>query len=193
MSDIKNWTSARQIWNGVFQQQLPIPPENMIYELLSNGATTNMNVDGSVTPVEFEYECPDNNVAFLHRNTLHMVDGGIIPTTFAGVSALANGVEIQIIDSDGTTILLDYTKGRTMTTNTDFALLAGPDFPVLAGTGNGDDVMSIRWTLSKAGGPLLLTEGQIFRVTINDDISGITHMHWMMQGAVFPDGIFNDA
>ena len=191
MADIKNWTSTRQIWNGVFTIPIPVPPVNHLYKLLADGATTDMSVDGSVTAVEYEYTCPDNQVTFIEDITVLIVDGAISPTKFGGITALTNGLKIEAIDSDTTTVLHDYTEDVTIKKNADWALLAGSDRETTAAAG--DDVEEVQWSLTSESGPLLLTEGQIFRVTVQDNLSAITEMEMMVQGDVFDDGVFNDA
>lgn len=191
MADIKDWTSTRQIWNGVFTLPIPVPPANQLYKLLADGATVDMSVDGSVTPVEFEYACPADNIVFIEDITLLIVDGGITPTKFGGIAALTNGLLIECIDSDTTTVLHDFTEDKAIKKNADWALLAGTDRETTAAAG--DDTEEVQWSLTSESGPLLLTEGQLFRVTVRDDLSAITEMEIMVQGDVFPDGIFNDA
>lgn len=190
MSDLSVWAKKRQVWEGIFAMNIPVPAENLLYRLLADGANTNINVDGSSTDVEFEYACPEDSLVFFRRCCLTIVDSSITPTKFGGISALTNGLLMQVIDSDTTTVLLDFTLDIQIKKNLDFSLFAGTDAPVTAVAG--DDVMEVRWTIGKTGAPLLLTEGQIFRVTVRDNLSAITEFRWMMQGLIFGNGVFGD-
>ena len=191
MADIKDWTSTRQIWNGVFTLPIPIPPANQLYKLLASGATIDMSVDGSSTAVEFEYECPADKVVFIEDITILIIDAGIVPTKFGGIAALTNGLLIEAIGSDGTTVLHDFTEDKPIKKNADWFLLTGHDSEL--SSPSGDDTEEVQWNLAAESGPLLLTEGQLFRVTVRDNLLDITEMEIMVQGDIFPDGIFNDA
>lgn len=191
MSDLRNWVNARQSWYGQFEMEIPVPPENQVFSLLEDsGGSTNMVVDGSSAAINFDHTCPQDTVEFLNRSCILMVDGGITIIKFGGISALTNGLRIQNIDSDGTTVLHEYTTGFTIKANYHFGLLAGPDVPIENAAG--EDALIVRWTLEKVGSPILLTEGQIFRVIVQDNLAGITEFSWMIQGRKFADGVFND-
>ncbi len=56
-----------------------------------------------------------------------------------------------------------------------------------------DDAMNVRWTIRKKGSPILFLAGQSFQVTVQDDLTDLTEMFWMLQCDIFDDGIFNDA
>ncbi len=194
MSDITSWFTKRQIWDGVFILEPPVPGENMLFELLMDGATIDMSVKGDVTAVEYEYQCPADKVVFLERSGIVIQDGGIAPALFGGIAALSTGLKIEHIAADTTTVKLDFTVDITIKKNSHFALFAGNDVPILDTVGaNANDVVVIRWTIGRIGSPLLLVEGESFRVTVQDDLTNITEMLWMVQGHIFDTDVFNDA
>ncbi len=188
---ISDWTTERQVWNGIFELECPTPAENGLYELLKDGSTTDMSVKGDVTPVVYKFTVPDDQIMFLSRCNIIIQDGGISITKFGGIGALANGLTVKAIDADGTTVLKDYTKDITIKKNNHFHLLAGVDVPIISAAG--DDAMNVRWTIRKKGSPILFLAGQSFQVTVQDDLTDLTEMFWMLQGDIFDDGVFNDA
>jgi len=190
MADIKNWTSTRQIWNGVFTLPIPIPPVNQLFVMLKDGSTVDMSVDGSITAVSFQYIVPDGKVVFLTHAHILIIDGGITPTKFGGIAALTNGLLVQAIDTDGSTVIADFTGDHAIFKNSDWHLLGGSESETIAAAG--DDVEEVSLSFSEESGPLLLTEGQCFRFLVQDDLSAITEMETMIEGDIFDDGIFND-
>ena len=189
MPDITDWVNERQNWYGVFNADIPVPPGNFLNALLTNdGGTT---FDMATTADDWDYPVPDDAVTFVQRSLVAIQDKGIVPTKFGGENALANGCLIRCYDSDGTTLLKNWTEDFTLKANLDWALLAGPDAPVIDAGGT-DDGMYVRWTHAKSGGMILLDEGQIFRVTTQDDLSGVTSMRWCLQGLTFEKGVFTD-
>lgn len=110
-----------------------------------------------------------------------IVDGSVGPNEFAGLgSALTNGCQFQIIDSDGSTVLKDFHNGVPIVRNADFVAMAGTDVPISELPG--DDMLPIRFSVFKAGSEMRLTEGQIVRWTNRDNVSAITLFRGMVQG-----------
>ncbi len=190
--DLRDWVDFRQVWHGQFEMEIPIPPDHQVFSLLEDsGGVVDMNVDGSIAAVNYDHVCPANTVEFLNRSCIVMAQGNITIIKFAGLAGgLAKGLRIQTIDSDGTTVLNEYTNKFTVKANYHFGLLAGPDVPIENAAG--EDALIVRWTMEKIGSPILLVEGQSFRVIVQDDLSDISEFLWMIQGRSFADGIFND-
>ena len=139
-----------------------------------------LNIDGSTTPSTYEYICADRHMD-LSRFTMFLLDGSVNPGDFGGISgALTNGCKLEIIDTDGSTVLLDFNNGETIKQNVDFIMLAGVD--AQPSTYTGDDLLAVRFTVSRAGSMLRLRKNQIVRFTIQDDLSGITLFRIMVQG-----------
>lgn len=116
----------------------------------------------------------------LHRLNVSIVDAGIRPDRFAGLTALTNGVKIQATTSTGG-VLFDFLDGSKVKANSDWALLAGSD-AVTTTPSAGDDGLAIRWTISMSGRPLLVKQGQQLRMTLEDNSSGISSWFAMAQG-----------
>ena len=135
-----------------------------------------MAVDGT-TPKRFYYTCPStassiNAVsALIERLNIIIVDASITPVKFAGLSALTNGLLVDIED-DNSTVVFDFLAGETIKRNIEFGWLAGGD--VVGQNYGASDALPIRWTLSKAGGESFkLKPGYSIGITIQDNLSGM--------------------
>jgi hypothetical protein len=113
-----------------------------------------------------------------------LMDAGIRMNQFGGIAALTNGIIITA--NDAADAVIHAFAPATIKKLNDFGLLAGVDVPVIASTG--DDTWIGRWTLGKAGSPLLLTAGQSVRILIRDNISAITEFRAMAQGRIWGIG-----
>jgi len=158
-----------------------VAPENFVYEWLKDsGGDYELMVDGSLESQIFSYTVPNGKTFYLSRINFNIVDGSMIPTKFAGLTALgANGCEFYIEDADSNTVL-DFTDGKLLSDNSDFAPLAGTDSIVIAASG--DDALPVRFTINKAGKYMRLPEGYKIVFTVNDDLSTVTKFHVMVQG-----------
>lgn len=165
-------------------------PEKFIYKHLlrvsgpqsASGNDYDLDTNSSLgTPSVFEYQVPAFTTIDFTRCTLFMTDGNIGPNAFGGLAALSNGCLFEIIDDDGSSVLLDFLDGVPLTTNDQFTKLAGID--TVATFAAGDDFFPIRFTMAKAGKKMRLTAGQRIRWTNRDDVSGITRFQFMVQGA----------
>lgn len=162
---------------------MPVHPKNLFFEALKNGSSSiAMNVNGSVTAVQFFVTVPTGRSLVWERTNFIIVDGGISAGLFAGIvgGALTNGVNIKVVDENGTTVK-DFTTGfGNIKTNEEWNLLAGIDGvqQQLAG----DDLLPVRWTVSRAGQPPKLDAGWKIVVTIQDDLSSIVKFEGLVQG-----------
>lgn len=160
-----------------------IHPKNLFFEALKNGSSSiAMNVNGSVTAVEFFITVPTGRSLVWTRTNFIIVDGGISAGLFAGIvgGALSNGVNIKIVDDQGTTVK-DFTTGfGNIKSNEEWNLLAGIDGvqQQLAG----DDLLPVRWTVERSGGQPKLEGGWKIVVTIQDDLSSIVKFEGMVHG-----------
>jgi hypothetical protein len=82
----------------------PVPQTQAVYrsQRLLNGSSELMNVNGSVTPVNFDFTPASNETWYLEAINLFFWDSGTTsPTNFGGLAALTNGVQV-IIKANGT-------------------------------------------------------------------------------------------
>lgn len=164
-----------------------IAPASFVYKFLtlSSGPTGtsvyDIDSDSSSTNSVYEFVVPDGRTFKWSRVNFILVDGSINPGDFGGIaSGLTNGCLFEIIASDGVTQILDLLDTQPIKTNADFSPLAGSDVQIseLAG----DDQLPIRFTVAKAGGLMQLTQGQIIRWTVRDNLSPLTKFRAMVQG-----------
>jgi len=141
-----------------------------------------MNINGSVTPAVYDYTITDRHVDEARIN-MAILDGSIEPGDFGGIAgALANGCKLEIIDTDGSTVLVDFNDGDPIVQNYDWHMLAGIDAVPL--TYAGDDLLPVRFSIFKAGDEVRMKKDQIVRFTIQDDLSAITIFRMMIQGLI---------
>lgn len=64
---------------------------------LMNGSSHNMNVNGSVTPVNFSFTPGSGEIWYVHAVSLVLNDNGTNgPNKFGALTALTNGVQMQV-------------------------------------------------------------------------------------------------
>lgn len=169
---------------GVERLKLPVSTskeaDQFVFEFLRNGASRDMNVDGSVTPVNFDWVASADTK--VERINFFIEDANIQPSKFGGLTALSTGCLIKALDTDGTTVIKDFYDGETIKTHQEFNPLAGIDTGTTAAAG--DDVAPTRWTISKAGASLLLLKDQRIRFTVQDALGGLTKFYAMLHGTL---------
>jgi len=133
--------------------------------LLANplNSSTDMNVDGSITPVDFVYEVTGLTRALWHRSFIELTDGNqaFLSDNFGAIAGgLTNGVDIIVLRNGVEKVL------ETWKTNMDISLTMF-DFnsPYRQGEYIG------RWTLpSDIGSPISLFEGDKIIFRVRDDL-----------------------
>jgi len=170
---------------GFFKGKKTFTGDEFIFKYLRNSALSkDININGSVTPVFFEYIVPEGKNAWITRVNLFALNQNIKIDTFFGVAPLTNGVTFCVSDENDN-VLIDFTDGEGIKTNEEFVSLAGSDVNTTSSSlGNDADGSAIRWTISKAGEPLFLREGHKLRMKVSDDISDIDMLRAMIQGII---------
>ena len=157
-----------------------LPASMQVYGLLTSDGTASMNTDGSSSVKTFSYASTGNTM--LHRCLVHIVDGSINPVDFAGInSGVANGLRINVTDSDGTMLNTFGTDVIPIINNTRWVLLAGTDIDRDT-SGPGNDALTIRWSFDKSGTPIMLSAGESFNIEIRDDLTAVSQFHVLLQG-----------
>ncbi len=163
-------------------------PEDHVFEYLtrlSDGAV-DMDVDGSAAVQNFDYVVPAGTQYKQFsavRINFGLVDGAIRWGQFGGLgSALGNGLLIQALHEDGT-VLQDFgTTANPITTNENFANLAGVDNIIVPAAG--DDAIPIRWTIERSGNKMTLLPNWRFRIVVRDNLTGLSFFRAMIQGVL---------
>lgn len=143
---------------------------------LINGSDGNMNIDGSVTPVDFTLSPPSGKKYIISLVMLVMEDGLMTYNTFGGITALINGVRFRVTESGIQRDLLDY----TIKDNFDFYELSASAGMETRNT----DVLICSWKFIRAGTVLELKNltSDNFKVTIQDDLTDISKFVCILQG-----------
>ena len=155
------------------------PPANLpLYHWLrETGGSRDASVNGAITPVVFEWESIEDH-AYINRMIVSIVDAGTFDATLYGNRIeLPNGILVEVIENG---IVTDLTEGEPITSNSEWSAMCY-DFHYID-IGTGDNVAVIRWTFARAGHPLELNKGDKLRVTIQDDLTGLTAHYFQLQG-----------
>lgn len=163
--------------------KLTTDPTNFVFTLLRDTSPSHdMTVDGSGTSVSFRYTVPAGRSFEFWRLTFHIIDGSVRADGFGGLAPLSNGVLVRILNADES-VQLDLSDNDPFVRHADFSHLAGIDVtPDQSGVGGAQDNVSVRWTVSRSGRAMLLASGQIIEFVIQDDLTGLTEFHAMVQG-----------
>jgi hypothetical protein len=139
-----------------------------------------MAIDGT-TPVNFKAAVPAGFVAIVHRVDWHYMDAGVEPNLFAGISALTNGVQVGIYDSDDSVIQDVFTVKQ----NIEWQHFGSSILRLHQGATL--DVFEAIWDLPEMTGfAALLTAGQYFRTRIQDNLSTLDHFDAHVHGRLIP-------
>ena len=161
-----------------------------------NSATANMNVNGSVTPVEFYLNAESDRNLHLTWAAICIVDGSIDNDKFGGLSALGTGWDLQIRQNGGSYVsVVDKTKTVSdIMTETSMAYpflekdsninridsLAGGDKKFFCQVALKDFMSEADSLLFKAA-----TTDRI-RAVVNDDLTGLTEFKVKLFGSRNP-------
>jgi len=149
-------------------------PQDHVYRYLTRATgSIDMNVDGSVAAINFDYVVPAGTVyttfKFARFNFV-LVDGAMRWDRFAGLgSALGNGLLLRVLDNNGVIQQHFDTDRQPIQTNADFGGLAGVDNPLTAAAG--PDAMPVRFSVFKSGNHMTLYPNWIIRAVVQDNIA----------------------
>jgi hypothetical protein len=140
-----------------------------------------MAVNGSVTAVEFEWVNDKSTICHVNRLILHYVDTGTFDAAKYGNGVtLTNGIKLELIADDGATVVLDLLDGFPIKTNSEWAAVAYDWKSIDIGTG--DDAATVRFTFGNSGDALYVAPGEAVRMTVQDDLTGLTSHTAKIQG-----------
>ena len=153
--------------------------------LSSNGdgtGTTDAIGDYSSTPLNLRlYGGTSKDTVVVHRLIVSVQDSGTFDADKYGNGiTLTNGIRVYVKDRDD----------ATMEELTAFPILSSGDWAAhchdatLHDFGQGDSILTIRWTFSKSGLPVILkfAEFEYMEIVLNDDFSGLVHHRFQIQG-----------
>jgi hypothetical protein len=151
-----------------------------------------MAVTGSMEePVTYSYEAQGGGFGKrLHVARMIFVMGGseFRDDAFAHQFPLQNGLLIEAVDVDGTTVVNDFLDGMSIRSNVDFSTISDIEYPQeKARTIGWRSYRVVRWALSDSGGTLrvpMFADGQRIRVTVRDNLTSIITMRAVLHGWV---------
>ncbi len=162
------------------KQNTTLTGDELIFTYLKLASSPEMAIDGT-TPKSFDYVSPPGKVSYLSVLNIMIQDAGISPEKFGGVLALANGVDILLLDS-AAGITRDLGNYEKIKTNYDFGFLSGGEgFTIFPGSGT-SDMLTGKVNFRLAGFPVVLQPGEILRMIINDNLATLEKMRALLCG-----------
>ena len=171
---------------SVFSGQKPVHAESQVYEYLRNGTHQAVGDYSDATgtgPHELVYTCKTGSQKlYIYRMIIHIEDVGKFVSNKYGYDLdLIEGVHIAVHNADETE-RVDLDGSENVFTNAGWGALCYDTRVDQYGTGNATGSLSVRWTFSRAGAPVMLHGGEHFVVTLNDDFTGLEQHTFMRQG-----------
>jgi len=156
--------------------------------LVGDGTNSTIISDGSSTAVPYYTGPPSGKIWEVHRIIVYIEDAGnATSSTYGVLSGLTNGFDLEHRVGVAGTVVQDLLDGTSVKNNGNWGRYAYDIFYQSAGGGN--STISIRWTFSKTGVPLILrghrSEKLVF--TNNDALAGLVD-HTVMLHAVEVEG-----
>lgn len=147
----------------------------------TNGEIAKDHSDGGLGLAWYEYVATETT--YCQRLMVYVQDGGNFTavTTFGSEPALTNGLEIVKLDTDGSTILTDFTAGETTNIHGNGCWSRFCYDAAYFSFGSGDNFLTARWTLANCGVHPVLLAGQSLAVRVNDDLSGVSRFTIQLQ------------
>lgn len=131
-----------------------------------------MNINGSITPVEFKITCPPKTIYRIHRVIVQIQDSGTFDAnSYGNKLELTNGVQILTHRPTRVVPYSDITAQLPIRTNAKWGAYSYDT--TLLSYGTGDSVLSIRYTVTKDGAHMQLGPGESLILRVNDDLTGL--------------------
>lgn len=158
-----------------------IPGGHAFIFLRDSFGSEDMNVDGSIVPVNFDFVVPANTWIDLYGLNFVIENAMITPQSFGGLPPLPNGIAIQLLAADLDAVLQDVTVEGVLNSISDFGFLNGMSISILRASPPAD-VFIGSWNLEDTGAAFRLLSGQKVRVVVQDDLTGLSSFSVMVQG-----------
>ena len=158
----------------------PMPSKKVIYKIVNllNGSSKNMTVNGSTTPIDFDFAPAANEVFYLDSIAMFLADNGVANYDRFGIisGGLSNGIDI-LIKNNGSEQLVANIKD-----NADIIKFFDTNFapPGTGGFMDEDDLYSGRMNFEI---PIKLdgANGDYVRVRIKDDLTEVDALEFAMR------------
>jgi len=148
---------------------------------LTNGATTDLSIDGSVTPQVFKLAPPSNQIWRVAKWMMSLKDEkGFDVETFGSNGNLTHGLQPRIKIGGVTNDILDF----NIRNNGDISRIACD--MKLHTFGNTDDILVAEWNFASVGQHIRLdgSQGDELQVVVNDNLTNVNSIHIQAQGYI---------
>lgn len=147
-----------------------------------NSGTTNLNVDGSSTPVIAKIEANSNYDIYITSITLKISDSSVSNSKFGALAELTNGISLTLTESEVSTSLLLNAKtiGQTI------GELPNAYKTLLVSYSGNNDLITITSDFSTITNPAGLRIGRgntdKLELQVNDDLTGLISLEVVVFG-----------
>ncbi len=140
-------------------------------ELVSDTSLSELAVDGSSVPQDFDFKPLAGQAWQMHRLRFAISDSSMRFDRFGGLSALTNGIELGRVNAAG--VFTSFIEGNLpIKTNVDLAAYCS-DFQIIDWSGTTDTLL-VDWDFQTLlGGRIPLDEEESLRIRINDDLTNL--------------------
>jgi hypothetical protein len=155
----------------------PTHPGPFFNEFLENGGSSDLNVDGSSTPVDFTLSPPSGKIYHIHKVLIGIEDTSINHDKFGGITGgLTNGILFKVKENGTERDLIPVALKK----NAGFYVVAF-DVTISSST---TDILVARWDFSDSGTTLKLQDStsDYLKLTVQDDLTTITQFKVLVQG-----------
>ena len=132
---------------------------------------TSMNVDGSVTPIEFTVSAADTYDIYIRQISLIIEDSKVYYDKYGNIAPLTNGVDLIVSESGTETFILESAK-----TGSDISSQLGIENPAVRVSSVSGELITLTFDVTKAieGGIRLGKNGTDFlKFVVNDSLLGL--------------------
>lgn len=148
-------------------------------DTVGNGTGTTSAIGDYSTPTSFFITPPTGEIYVLERFLVQIRDAlALSADDYGNLTALTNGIVVKVTDASGDVV--ELTDGMPIKSNADWAMHCYDSDP--DNYGNGDNFIHVRWTFSKAGYPISLTEGQSLVALMQDNLTGLVQHTFKVEG-----------
>lgn len=141
---------------------------------------------GNQASVEAYIQPPADKIFYIARMIVSIEDGsGMKAEQYGNLSALTNGIEIKIQDSQG--VVSDLTGGVPIKTNAQWGALCFDVDIKDWGTSPTQELLVARYTFERSGRGLFLNAdfGDKLSVLLNDNFTGLISQKFLVQGYIW--------
>lgn len=158
------------------------PVGNLFFIHAENGGSSQMAVNGSITPIEFTIPAEASDDLIVTSLLFEAFDGGVKIDNFLGLnSELDNGILIEVKSQDETFQFLPIKT--TQEFDSHFSFGSGRSFSIVFASGNDSMVarfgLDAPFTLKKQG---TYASDDYIKVIIRDNLSSISSLQFLAQG-----------